>query len=440
MGLSASSIRTSARRRGVLAAVVAIGLAAAACGPPPPPPPAGPTWDATQIPRTVAPSSITNHLGAWTDDDWFATLRVSSPIGSGTGPSAELLVFPRTGPDGAGLGTPQEITPSIDPSLVGPVGESVIGLGGSGAFEFFREDAGTWSSIGTFALAEGQQYLALTDDWLVLRTISFDSGAVTAVQAHPLDVSGPSVVVGPPQSVLPDPSWSSALQEGFGARAALDGGVLAVAARGASAPAPPGVRVFRDVGGVWVPQLSLGGVTGGPEQFGEGLAVDDGAAVDRIALGVRDAFGQPSRVEVFADDGGGFVADSVVERDASESDTFDGALFGASIALEGPLLAVSGRGVEVPTADPAADPVTVADVQLFRSTSTVPGDAWQREAAIPTSVVPAPTGVISAVPFALQAAANHVAVNVFVQPEPPPGCVFPCFVLGFEAWSLTRSG
>ena len=440
MGLSASSNRASARRRGVLAAAAAIGVVAAACGAPPAPPPTGPTWDATQIARTVTPSSITNHLGAWTDDEWFATLRVSSPIGSGPGPGAELLFFPRGGSDGEDLGAPQTVAPSIDPSIVGPVGESVVGLGGSGAIEFFREDAGTWSSIGTFALAAGQQYLALTDDWLVLRTISFDSGAVTAVQAYPLDVSGPSVVVGAPQSVPPDPSWSSALQEGFGARAALDGGVLAVAARGASEPAPPGVRVFRDVGGVWVPQLSLGGVTGGPEQFGEGLAVDDGAVVDRIALGARDAFGQPSRVEVFADDGGGFVADSVVERDASEPDTFDGALFGASVALEGPLLAVSGRGVEVPTADPGVDPVTVADVQLFRWAGPSPGGAWQREAAIPTSVVPAPTGVVSAAPFALQAAADHVAVNVFVTPEPPPGCVFPCFVFGFEAWSLSRSG
>lgn len=405
-----------------------VALLAAACGPPPPP---AANWVTTQIPRTLIPNGTVNYFGAWTSADWFATLEAT--VETGSAPSAELRFYPRSGPGNSTLGTPQVLTPTVDPGFGGPVGDDVVGLVGSSAIEFFENPGGSWTSVGTFTYPAGYQYRAMSDDWLVLAGPAVPSGFAFQTVAYPLDTSGPGVVVGPGQVVPADPAWPAGLQDGLGVEVAIDGGLMAVRAVDQLGSTPPGVMVLRDVAGVWTPVLTIGGVPGGPVALGQSLDVDDGTTADRLAVEVLDS-GQPSRVDVYVDTGSGFTLEQSITSDASEPDLSNGLLFGTEVALQGSLLAVSGRQISVASADPAHAAVTVGTVQLFRH-----GTTWQREKEIRPSTDPAPAGIVSAHPIALQVAGNHVATTMFVMPDPPPGCQFPCFQWGSEAWSLDRT-
>lgn len=419
------------RRRLSVIALVLVALLVAACGQPPPPPPAAPNWVTTQIPRTLIPGGTINSFGAWTSEDWFATLQAT--VATGSAPSADLFFYPRSGPGNSSLGTPQVLTPTVDPGFAGPVGDDVVGLVGSSAMEFFGNSGGSWSSVGTFSYPAGYQFRAMSDDWLVLAETPIVPGSASQVVAYPLDTSGSGVVVGAGQTVSADPAWPTGLQDGFGVEVAVDGGLMAVRAQDPNAPAPPGVLVLRDVAGVWTPEFSLGGVPGGPVALGQSLDVDDGTTADRFAVEVADS-GQPSRVDVYADTGSGFALEQSIVRDTSEPDLSSGLLFGSEVALEGSLLAVSGRQITVPSVDPMHAPVTVGTVQLFRH-----GTTWQREKEVRPFTDPAPEGIMSTNPMALHVAGNHVATTMFVMPDEPPGCQFPCFRLGSEAWSIDRT-
>jgi hypothetical protein len=87
----------------------------------------------------------------------------------------------------------------------------------------------------------------------------------------------------------------------------------------------------------------------------------------------------------------------------------------------------------VASADPGHARVGVGHVLVYRRHA-----AWSREAKVRTFPDPYEPGVVSAYPYALQAAGDHVAVTVLVSTDPPEGCPFPCFSIGFEAWSLDR--
>jgi len=407
-------------------------LLATACGPDTPTGPTGPDWVTTQVARTTTATSITNYVGAWTDDDWAATLEVTTVTGGGG--SAAVLFSPRSGPGRSVLGTPQRVTPSVSPSLAGPLGEHLVGVAGNvglaPSVEIFRETAGVWASAAVVTLATDESIAAMSDEWLITRTLAINPGAEAHAYARPIDASGPTIVVGAPQTLSGDPAWPLALREGFGGPgAAVDGGLLVVGAQGQFTPTPGGARVFRDTGGSWTPVLSLGDQPGGPNGFARALAVDDGATVDRIAYGPATD-GLPV-VEVLADSGSGFAPEQTLSATPGQPDVYSGLLFGNALALDGDLLAVSSRGVTVPSATPGHADVKVGYVQLFRR-----GATWAPEAEVPLFTTPASAGVVSALPFKLQASGNHVAAFLFVSPDPPPGCVFPCFNFGFEAWSI----
>lgn len=425
----------SARFRPVVLAASAVLLTATACGPDVPAP-TGPQWITTHVSRTVVGNTTTNYVGAWTDLDWASTLEVNTI--SGGGGSSALLVFPRSGPGNSTLGAPQRLTPSVSPSIAGPIGEHIIGVPGSlngvAAIEFFVNTAGTWAGAGTFTLPLGTQVAALDDRWLVIRDTPMSPGVDARVHVYPLTLSGSTVVVGTHTSLEPDPTWPAPLREGFGGPgAAIDGDLLAVGAQGQFSPTPGGALVFRATGGVWSPVLSLGAAPQSPNLFARSLAVDDGATVDRVALGPQSD-GIPT-VDVYADTGSGFVLEQTIVRDTNDPDEYQGLLFGNSLSIDGDLLAITARAVLVPSTDVAHAAVKVGYVQLFRK-----GATWVREAEVPLFTNPAPAATVSALPFKLQVVGNHVAAFLFVTPDPPPGCQFPCFNFGFEAWSIDRTG
>jgi hypothetical protein len=268
---------------------------------------------------------------------------------------------------------------------------------------------------------------------MVIRTVPVGPGVDGEVRVYALDPSGPAVVATLSASLGPDPAWPAALREGFGTPAvALDGDLLAVAAQGLFSPAPSGVRVFRFVSGAWTAVQSLGAAPGGPTGYGRALAVDDGPAVDRIAMGPQADLPASPTVEVLADTGAGFSLEQAIAPSALP-DSEGGLAFGSSLALDGTLLAVGMRAAEVPSAEPGHDPVDVGHVQLFRR-----GTSWVREADVATFTSPFEADTISSRPFRLTASGDTVAVSQLVTPDPPVGCPFPCFSLGFEAWYLDR--
>ncbi|MFN8051375.1 MAG: hypothetical protein U0Q22_08070 [Acidimicrobiales bacterium] len=425
------------RRVPSLLAALVVGplLAATACVPDAP---AAPRWVSTRAARVTSPGTTVNLIGAWTDADWAASLELTSVTGGGGGVS--LKFFPRSGADNSVLGSPQSVTPTVSPTLLGPIGEHIVALGGSTAVEFFRQTAGVWGSAGTFALPTDMQLAAMDDRWMVLRSIALNPGTEGRVEVYSVDASGPTVTVTLATTLTSDPAWPLALREGFGSPwISLDGNLMVVAAQGMFTPTPGGARVFRAVGGVWGAVASLGAAPGGPNQFAAAAAVDDGATVDRLALSPTPVSPAPPTVDVYADTGAGFVLEQSLSRDTADPDSFSGLLFGNTIALDGDVLAVTARGVKVPSAEVGHADVGVGYVQMFHRTTVGATSTWQREAEVGAFVTPAPADVVSMYPVRLQAVGSHVAVSVLVNPDPPAGCQFPCFAFGFEAWSFDRT-
>ena len=116
MGSTRRTPRTRAAGTRVAGMALLAALAAAACAPPAPNPP---RWTTTRLARTASPTEVVNRFGAWTDDDWFATVRVVTPIG-GAGTSISLDVHPRQGAGGTQLGTPQSLPLTADVGFGGP--------------------------------------------------------------------------------------------------------------------------------------------------------------------------------------------------------------------------------------------------------------------------------------------------------------------------------
>lgn len=414
------------RRRSTLLVIGAL-LAATACSPTVP----TPRWYGTYFPRIAGTATTVNHIGAWTDDRWFASM--SATTTSGGGGSMQLELFPRTAAGGSPTGPPITVPLPTTIGLGGPMGEHVIAVG-SDQIEFVRETAGTWALAGSLALPLGYQLSAMTDRWLAARRVPGAPGATGdgEVRLYSIDASGSSVTATLAATVGPDPSWSVELREGFGHFVALDGGVLAVSAHGFNAPTPGAVRIFHDVAGTWTPVQSLGGGSGDAAQFGWSVAVDDGAAVDRLVLAPQSDTG--NQVDIYADAGGGFALEQTLLPGPPDPTAGWPELFGYAVAIDGNLLAVTAHAASVPSAQPGHDDVPVGHVRIFRLRSA----GWTKEADVPTFHDPEVAGVKAEAPSRLQVAAGHVAVTQFVTPDPPDGCSFPCFTFGFDAWSLDR--
>lgn len=422
------------RRRRIRRLVVGVAAlaAVAACTPDAP---VVPNWVSTGIQRTTSGTTATNFAGAWTDDQWAATIEL---VGSPSGTIGTVLVSPRSGAGGSVLGTPQRITPTIGvgfPRLMGTHVLSIVGAQGvTPAVEFFRPTAGVWSSIGVQQLPTDEIAIAATDQWLFTRTDARTAGVESVIRVRPIDTTGATVTMGAPVILPPDPAWSAVQREGFGVPSvAADGNLVIVGTQGGSTPAQGALRVFRYAAGVWAPVLTLGGTAADPMNFARAAAVDDGATVDRIAFGpASDLIPQ---VEVYADTGSGFVHEQTILRDPTKPDDIStGMIFGNALALDGDMLATSSRIVRIPSATPGHADVRSGYVQIYRH-----GTTWAPEAEVAAFTNPATAGVTSALPLLMQAFGNHIAVLEIVAPDPPAGCTFPCFTFGYQAWSIDRT-
>lgn len=418
----------------------AVGLSAAlaACAPGPTTP-AAPAWTAADTPRTVVGTTVTDHAGAWTDADDFATLQISRDTSTAAG-QATLVVRARTGPNNSQLGATQVVPVSIDPTIAGPMGGSFIGVPGTAAMEFFAETNGTWSSIGTFTKPADYQFAALDDGWLVLR--SSLPGSTAPVLAYPVAAGPAGVTVGAPQVLTPDPAWPSALRSGFATGPletsfALDGDLLAVGAYG-DATVGGGVQVFRAANGLWSRAQNLVGPVSSVPDYGAVLAVDDGVTIDRLAVRARPPAGGPV-VDVLADTGAGFAPERTVTRDPNLPDTTTGgSTFGAVLGLDGDVLALAARTATAPTTVTTEPAATYTVVQVHRLRATTQREADIALVATPNG--PLPAGTERIFPTRIQVSGTNVAVGQFHQFRAPANCSFPCIGgFGFDAWSVSRT-
>jgi hypothetical protein len=405
----------------VLAAVVAGGCA-------PTPTPTVPRWVTTRLPYTADAQATVSRVGAWTDEDWFATVERTTPTAVGSPTTSRVLFFPRTGAGGSVLGVPQVIEPGPG-GISGPIGEHILAVGDQ-TQHFYRETSGVWAEAGTFAVPAGFQPMSMTDDWLALRRAPGDPGFSGDGEVRIYAIaSGPTVTATLAATLSPDPSWPVGLREGFGRDVVVDGDLAVVSAVDLSAPTPGTVRIFRSTGGVWSPVQELGGTVADATGFGSAIATDDGPTVDRVVVLTYEPL---PVVRIYVDAGSGFA----LEQDLLPDAPLPGAsqnVFGSSLSIDGDLLAMAGDATAVPSADPGHLPVNVAHVLLYRRHAT-----WTREARVKAFVTPHDAGVKSSFPYRVQAAGQHVAVTVLVTPDPPPGCGFFCFNIGFEAWSVDR--
>ncbi|UDY37324.1 hypothetical protein [Dermatobacter hominis] len=413
-------------RRSCLIVLAGMVLLAAACSPDPGPAP-GPTWRATRLARVDDATQRVDHLGAWTDDQWFATIRATRLAPSGPS-TTELAIFPRTGPGGSDLGTPQ-LLPLAGGSSLGPIGEHTIAVAGPDAATFFVEHGGTWTEAGSVAIGWPYQVMDMTDDWMVVRRQLGEDGD-GSVRLYRIERAGTTVTATLDTTLLPDPMWTPERRNSFGSSVDLDGDLLAVTSAGGGSGGPL-VQVHRHGPGGWALVQTLG--DGVALQRTNALAVDDGPTVDRIAMAPFITAPSPSGVDVWADTGSGFALEQHIEQDPSLPDVSSGNLFGATVGLDGDVLAVSSRYTLTPSAQAGHPDVRIGRVQVYRHAG-----AWSPEQELAPYPSPFDPGVREVVPFHVQVVDERLATYTLVLPDPPDPCPFPCISIGAEAWTATR--
>lgn len=426
---------TSSRTIRRAAAVIAMAFAVTtACAPPDggggnPPTSA---WSTTRFAFEQSGSGTVSRLGTWTTAEWFAYLEWTVPTG-GVG-SAELVVHPRTGAGAHTLGAPQRMPAGF--SVDGLDGENFIGAGqslpsGETAVTFYRPVAGTWGAAGSATIPSGYELSTITDDWLVARQRLGAPGTTAGqVLVYPLDTSGATVVAGTPSTLTPDPAWSPQLQQGYGRNVDVDGDLLAVSGSPYGTTGAGIVRLYRHDGAAWNVAETLTSPIGS-SLFGQYVAVDDGASVDRIAMAAQGDSLATLTVDVFADNGTGFLLEQTIPR-SSSTDLSGGMLLGYGLDLDGDLLAFTSRSTEVASAEAGHAPVKLGHVELHR----LGVSGWALEHDLRVGSDPHDADVIQAMPAAVDISAGHVAVSVYVTGDAPAGCTFGCINIGFEAWSL----
>lgn len=410
-------------RRIVVVLFAAVGMVG--CAPDPGP---SPTWSTTRLARTVAGDDIVNHVGAWTNDDWFATIRVES---TSTGTDGTMRFFPRTGRANSKLGEPQ-VLPAPSSAGLTIMGDNVVVVGTS-EVAFYVNSGGVWAPAGTLSLPIPYQLAGLTDDWLIARRMpGFPDGEDGDVRVYGLSVAGGTVTAALTATLVADPALSATQRQGFAVQATIDGELIAVSGNGYGTGEAGYVQLFRPVGGAWTSVQTLGGTAAESPVFGQTIAVDDGDTVDRLVTSPQSDTDR--RVDIWTDSGSGFTLTDSIAAPTPHPSATTPELFGFAVAIDGDRLATVAHHAAIPSADTAHDPVKVAFVQVYERESA----GWALEREFSTHPTPPPPGITSSYPYRLQMSGSHIAVTEFVSPDPPPGCSFPCFVMGMEAWSLDR--
>jgi len=398
--------------------IVAALLVAAACTPDPPVEPAHPVWTPTVVGWSAVPGAEAEVPLAATTEDWFVAIEQRPGIGTAA-TSSTLLIYPRTGVDGAPAATPSQ-TITVPNGVAGlAMSDHVIAvrarnyLAALDQIHLFGLDSATatWSQstlvprgldnnrITTFVVSDTALVLGDT------RTGQAGDGSALVI---PLTVSGASIswsfsTVVP---LSPDAGWQVNDRAGFGRTVAVAADWVAIS--GGS----DHVVVYRRDGASWTPDLTLlrPSWAGTDGRFGKSLALDIAAdGRPRLLVGTSGGFTGfgvpgPGRAELYsAGPSGWSLSQSIMPRPGS---ALDGFAVGNAVALDGDRAVVGLYWARVPR----PDAVLVDDYRLEVWDVGGATPVFEAELSALTAVGGPRPGQSSSSPASVGLAGSHVVI------------------------------
>ena len=356
-------------------------MALGACGPPPPGPTA-PVWTPTVLGWSTAAGSSYDRPLAATSATWWAVVEQRPTYGPNA--TSTLLLFPRTGTDGAPTASPAQ-TIALPPGVAGlAISDHVVAvryrntLAALDEVDLYRLDVatGTWVYGATVPRGLNNNrliVLAVTDEALVIGDSAAPgtSGDGEAVVV-PLTLTATGLTAGwlSAQGLAPDPGWTSSDRLGFGRVVAVQGDVLAVSSGNDH------VRVYRRVAGTWTSDLTLTNpaAPASDTRFGRSLAVDTSTGSARLLMGVQGGITGiggtilPGRAELWERSAAGTWSNTSVIT-PRPGNAYNGLGFGVEVALEGTTAVIGYDWQQVPAVGGSG---TVDDdrLEIYRLTPT----------------------------------------------------------------------
>ena len=395
--------------------------AVAACTPPGP---TAPVWTPTVVGWNATPGSEVERPLAATTDNWFVVIEQRPAIGVGA-TSSTLLIYPRSGTDGAPAAAPSQ-------SIVLPVAIAGLAMSDHVIAVRSRDDVSNLDTVGLYALDPATNTwllstvvprgldsthlvnLRVTDTALALGITPIPGGTGDGtVLVVPLAISGAIIswsfstiaVVSPPTA------WSLSDRQGFGRALSIEGGWLAVSGGNDH------VVAYQRSGNAWTPDLTLTNpiAPGNDGRFGRSLSIDtDQPGVGpRLLVGTQGGFsgigGVPTagRAEIWARSGTGWTLQSIISPRPGSA--LGGFAVGVEVGLDRSRAIVGYYWAQIP----GAGGVSVVDDYRL--------EAWNLDAANqPTfeselSLIAAVGGPLpgqnAAAPVGVQLSGSHVAVD-----------------------------
>lgn len=267
------------------------------------PGPTGPTWTPTLVGWSGASGTFVERPLAATTSQWFAVIEMSPRVGPGAA-TTNLLLFPRSGIDGAPTAIPSQ-TIVLDDNVVGlSMSDHVVAVRSSNALagldtvHLYGMDPTTevWSH--SLALPRGLDVNAgvvidVTDTGLVLGITPSPTSpeGVGSVLVYPLTVSSATGAISgsflTAAALGPDPAWGANDRMGFGRAVSIENDWLAVSS------GQDHVSVYhRTAPTTWVTDLVMTNpiAPGSDGRFGRSLSIDDDAATPRLLVGTQGGF------------------------------------------------------------------------------------------------------------------------------------------------------
>lgn len=399
----------------------------AACAPPGNTGSGGPaTWTPTV--RSWDEAAGTEQVLSATSATWWAVVETAGGI---TGP-ATLLLYPRTGPDGAPAATP---TQSIvlgrvasdlamsDHLLVVRVRNDLAALDEQRIFELDGNGtSGVWSPAGLVPTAIDTAHapnLDISEDTLAIgRPGTTGSGADGSVLLVPLDTAGPGVTwsFSTVQQLLPDPAWSPDARIGFGGQVDVEGGVVATTT-GAGM-----VVTAARTSGTWAIDDTLVDPAGLTTGLGRSLSLDTSGTAPRLLIGVQGKLDgwtpRPGRADLFERSSTGWtLLRSFSPRPGSVMGGFG---LGFAVALDGDTAAIGVHWLQ-PARPGGGGTTDDLRVELHELSST---PTFVQEVPLMDLVGGARPDLVGVAPMTLSLVGAHLAITGQYDLDGPPFHLF----------------
>jgi hypothetical protein len=331
-----------------------------------------------------------------------------------------LLIYPRTGPDGAPASTPSQTIPLTYPAEGLAMSDHVLAVR-------YHNTTAVLDNIDLYGLDPATNTWSVSSTvprgWDTTQSISFavsDQAIVigsstnpgSTIDGHvlviPLTISGASVgwTLGNVVGLGPDPTWTSADRLGFGRVVAIDGDWVA-----ASAGQDHAV-VYRHTAPTWTPDLTITNpnAPGSDGRFATSLAIDtSSAAGPRVLVGTQGGFAgsvpTAGRVDLYASGPTGWTLQHTFNPRAGSA--LGGFAEGIVVALDGSRAVIGYYWGQVPGVGAQAE---VDDQRLeVWNLGTTP--IFEKELSVLSAEGGPKAGETSSAPAFLSIAGSHIVAT-----------------------------